>query len=141
MKIRFNLVIISAILLIVIFMATAKGFVPYSKDTLFSKQFKYEGMTNIADSASKFVSTPLLTEKKSVEKDGKEKVEGFQGLQTSPYSDFTPIDRLGQLQSTTKCEQSIFSTSTGFVCLDDETKKLLASRGGNAKTGEAEIGK
>ena len=50
-------------------------------------------------------------------------------------------DRLGQLKSTTKCEQSIFSTSTGFVCLDDETKKLLASRGGNASSGEAEIGK
>lgn len=141
MKIRFNLLIIAAILLIVIFMATAQGYVPYSKATLFSKQFKYEGMTSIADTASKFENTPLVNEKKSVEKDGKEKVEGFQGLQTSPYTDYAPIDRLGQLKSTTKCEQSIFSTSTGFVCLDDETKKLLASRGGNASSGEAEIGK
>ena len=141
MKIRFNLVIISAILLIVIFIVTPQSYVPYYKDTPFSRQFKYEGMTNMGNTASLYESSPLLQDKKKSEEDGKEKVEGFQGLQSAPYGKSEMIDRFGSLKSTTKCENSIFSTSTGFVCLDDETKKLLASRGGNAKTGEAEIGK
>jgi hypothetical protein len=142
MKIRFNLLIISAILLIVILLVTASStFVPYSEDTIFSKQFKYEGMSSIADTASKFeVNSELLKKKKCAEKDGKEKVEGFKGLQSSPLSDFVPIDVLGHLKSSTKCT-SIYSSSTGMVCLDDKTKKLLETRGGNSLSGESEIGK
>ena len=141
MKIRFNLLIISAILLIVILLATSHSYIPYSKDSLFSKQFNYEGMGSIADTASSFqVDSELLHKKKAVKKDDKEKVEGFKGLQTSPISDFVPIDRLGQLTANTKCS-SIYSSSTGMVCLDESTKKLLETRGGNSSSGESEIGK
>jgi hypothetical protein len=105
-------IVLFAILLISLFSSTVV--VPYSKDTLFSNQYPYEGFTD----KKKGVVDP-------------KKVEGFEGLQSSPLGDEKPLDLYSKLSSSNTCEPGPYSNSTGFLCLDQKTKDLLMTRGGN----------
>jgi hypothetical protein len=105
-------IVLFAILLISLFSSTVV--VPYSKDSLFSIESPYEGFAGKKEG----MNPP-------------KKVEGFEGLQSSPLGDEKPLDIYSNLSSSTTCEPGPYSNSTGFLCLDKKTKDLLMTRGGN----------
>jgi hypothetical protein len=90
------------------------------------------GINNIV---SKITGSP--EEKKK--EDEPKKVEGF-GLMPAPYGIETPIDRFSSLKSDKSCTPSPYSTSTGFLCMDKDTERLLRTRGGNITSGDSQIG-
>lgn len=107
---------IALFIILVISLFSSTVVVPYSKDTLFSIQYPYEGFT---DDKKKEMSAAV------------KKVEGFEGLQSSPLGDEKPLDLYSKLSSGTTCEPGPYSNSTGYLCLDKKAKDLLMTRGGN----------
>lgn len=105
------------ILLLSVFSSTVV--IPYKKDTLFSNEYPYEGFSEINDKK---------------EKKGPIKVEGFEGLQSSPLGDGNEIDLFSKLPSNKTCEPGPYSNSTGYLCYDKTSKDLLMTRGGNQTT-------
>jgi hypothetical protein len=144
---------------------------PYSPSTIFSKQFVYEGMETenkekpsdkpsdkpkeksddekLAEELAKLMeeskkSEPKTTESKTTEpkKEEPKKVEGFQGLQPSPYVSETTIDPFGQTPGSLECDSrsSGLHNSRGGLCLTKEQLNLLKTRGGNSTGGDFQIG-
>jgi len=105
-------IVLFMILVISLFSSTVV--VPYSKDSLFSIESPYEGFAGKKEG----MNPP-------------KKVEGFEGLQSSPLGDEKPLDVYSNLSSSTTCEPGPYSNSTGFLCLDKKAKDLLMTRGGN----------
>jgi hypothetical protein len=129
--------------------------VPYSKDTLFGIQYPYEGFDGDSATSSSMVSSsdtspsniisgmpdgsmPIMDNSTS-ENNEKKKVEGFSGLLSSPYGGETNLDVFSQLNSSKTCTPSPYSNSQGYLCLDNNTSKLLQTRGGNATGGNGQI--
>lgn len=110
---------------------------PYHKDNLFPRYFNYEGFAPLSpgdfDSSSTLkantVTTPVV------------KVEGFDGLMSSPYGDNMMLDIYSQAKGSPTCAPSTYSNSTGYLCMDEKQKQLLTSRGGNSTGKGSEIGK
>ena len=75
-------------------------------------------------------------------KDEPKKVEGFQGLQPSPYVNETTIDPFGQTPGSLECDarSSGLHNSKGGLCLTKEQLNLLKTRGGNSTGGDFQIG-
>jgi hypothetical protein len=69
-----------------------------------------------------------------------EKLEGFEGLQSSPLNSSEKLDIFSDLKVSTKCASSGLSKNSGFLCLDDNATKLLSTRGGNATGLPSQIG-
>ena len=70
------------------------------------------------------------------------KVEGFQGLQPSPYVNETTLDVFGQTPGSLECDarSSGLHNSKGGLCLTKEQLILLKTRGGNSTGGDFQIG-
>ena len=129
----YNKLVTLVVVLIVVIFATSIysccSFKPYSVNNIFSNKFsKYENMTNIEGNQPK--------EKKE------EEVEGFQGMsdETSYASvnDNAPIDSFSKLEGSLSSEGCAgLTNSQGPLVCNDEQKKLLSTRGGNA-TGVAD---
>lgn len=152
-----NFKTIALILLVafIVLFATCAGcytVVPYENDTVFTIQYPYEGFKSIAEPKKEGFSamkssidavvskvTGVDKDKEKDEKKGAKKVEGF-GLMPAPYGSEAPIDRFSALKSDKSCAGSQYSTSTGYLCMDKETEKLLRTRGGNISGGDSQIG-
>jgi hypothetical protein len=156
MKLRGIHIILIVILAIATFMiTTSDSVVPYSKDTLFSNMYNYEGMETMPN-----LPEPLTTEQfnaaveslKSIDSSdngsgaaGPEnetrKVEGF-ALQPAPFGDFQALDRFGSTPSGPQCfgKSSGYSKSLGPLCLSKEDARLLSTRGGNISGNDSTIG-
>lgn len=159
-----NTKLVALILIVVLFMlfATCAGcynVLPYEDNTVFTIQYPYEGFkartsnapkSSNSDSPKSESFTTLKSTMDSVfstitgkgEKDDKKepkKVEGF-GLMPAPYGVEAPIDRFSALKSEKTCAGSQYSTSTGYLCMDKETERLLRTRGGNISGGDSQIG-
>lgn len=130
MNTKFQLLLLGFILLVVIIISLSNaGPVPYHENTLFPKEYPYkEGL-----------SSKNKEETGDKKKDGI-KTEGFEGLQSSPYTDEKPIDYFSQLPSGGNCEYSPYSNSKGYLCLDEKAKNLLLTRGGNQTGKQCQIG-
>jgi hypothetical protein len=110
---------------------------PYHKDNVFQRYFKYEGFAPLSpadfDSSSTLkantVTTPVV------------KVEGFEGLMSSPYGENMMVDIYSQAKGSPTCAPSTYSNSTGYLCMDEKQKQLLTTRGGNSTGKDSEIGK
>ena len=145
---------------------------PYSPSTIFSKQFVYEGMETenkenpsdkpkeksddekLAEELAKLMEESKKTETKKDEtkkeepkkeeskKEEPKKVEGFQGLQPSPYVNEKTIDPFGQTPGSLDCDSksSGLHNSKGGLCLTKEQLNLLKTRGGNSTGGDFQIG-
>jgi hypothetical protein len=157
MRIRpFHIAIIFILVVIVfVFSSTGSTFLPYSRDTLFSREYPYEGMCSAP--ANAFPSA----EPKKAEEPGMmdyvkswipgfapaattteaKKVEGF-ALQPAPFADNQLIDRYSQTPASAECvgQSSGYSKSTGGLCMSEEDKRLLSTRGGNATGSDSAIG-
>jgi hypothetical protein len=70
------------------------------------------------------------------------KVFGFDGLFCQPSVADNKIDIFGGAKGSLECTGygSELSNSNGSICLDDNMKKMLMSRGGNASGGDWKIG-
>jgi hypothetical protein len=68
------------------------------------------------------------------------KVEGFEGLQSSPFTKEIPIDTISHAVGNNQCQSVGYYNSKGNLCLDDAQILLLRTRGGNASGGESQIG-
>jgi hypothetical protein len=177
MKFRPVYIAIIVVLFIIIMLVSSAGatFVPYSKDTLFSREFPYEGMVsgpanavhsgavpvmqgnanagpamqgNVAvpsESAKPisimgtvsgwFGGNPSCTTGKCT------KVEGF-ALQPAPFAESPTIDRYGKTPSGPECvgQGSGYSKSLGPLCMSEEDKRMLSTRGGNSTGVDSAIG-
>lgn len=138
MKLNTQLLILGAVLFFVILIAlyAGTGPIPYSKDSLFSKEYPYEGMENINEPTPEM---KVILDKIGV-KTGEKKVEGFSGLLSSPYGEDKSLDMFSQLSSGKSCAPSPYSNSQGYLCLDGNASRLLQTRGGNATGGDSKIG-
>jgi hypothetical protein len=127
------------------------GIVPYSHTMgdYFSQEYPYEGFGTMEteysgvqknealDSYSSFFINPSSNGPK-----GCKKVEGFKGLFCEPYVAGDKIDILGDAQGKLTCngEGSGLSNSKGSLCFNENQKKLLTTRGGNATGVPSQIG-
>ena len=132
------------ILLIVILLTTmcvsCMSYKPYRADTIFSKEYAFEGFTttkpdtsyseaangkNIDSSYSSYLIADTDKECK--------KVYGFNGVYCDPAGPSKTLDAFGGVKGDLDCvgASSGLSNSTGALCLDESHKQLLSTRGGN----------
>ena len=129
MKYQIQLLFLGIVLFVlIIFSLSNLGPVPYNKNTLFPKYYKYEGLSN-QDGEEEDATVEDGVEKKK--KEDSFKTEGFEGLQSSPYGEEKPIDIFSGLPSGNSCAPSPYSNSKGYLCLDENAKNQLLTRGGN----------
>ena len=125
----YNKLVTLVVVLVVVIFATSIysccSFKPYSVNNIFSNKFsKYENMANKEE------------EKKE------EEIEGFQVMSDETsyanVNDNTPIDSFSKLEGSLSSEGCAgLTNSQGPLVCNDEQKKLLSTRGGNA-TGVAD---
>ena len=171
MRVRPVYIAIIVILAVIVIMTSSAGSVvlPYSQDTLFSKQFHYEGMEPLAgsdfsvDAPKPDAKKPVADAKKPVVADAKKpvadnkkpvvqswsewllgkpapkkedakKVEGFESLMPAPYAESKVLDRFSHVSAGPQCvgQSSGLVNSLGGLCLSEEDRKMLTTRGGNA---------
>lgn len=120
---------------------------PYYMDTIFQKHSGFEGFannTNTLDYSSKANNgamdtyKPFLIENQSAEC---KKVYGFSGLFCEPNNVNNPLDKFSGVKGKLDCKDSSgLSNSQGGLCLTDEHKRMLSTRGGNMGPGSPDIG-
>ena len=108
---------------------------PYHPDNLFKRDFVYEPFTQLTPAV--FVNNPPPT---PPSKDSKKKVEGFEGLMSSPYGEEKPLDIYSTAKGDLTCQSVGMYNSKGPLCLDENQKKMLQTRGANATGRPFEIG-
>jgi hypothetical protein len=141
-----TLFILALILLVLISFTTigSSTYVPYMKDMLFAKMYPYEGFKSVPAAYSSYPKNdmndseaPLIDSTPSTSSSSPQcqKVRGFNGLfcpakmEEDPSN---PMDIYSKASGDWKCESYGLMNSRGFLCLDDNMKKLLTTRGGNA---------
>ena len=170
MKIGFEYIFV-IIAFVAIIMLSSYGscvVMPYKKDDLFSKQFKYEGMETQTNSNNRMTgnTVPVASSISSMIQQNKEKMlsgslinqtngngntvtsnEPFEGMfSLSPYElngQNLVLDRMSNLQGGANCDSSRaagYSNSKGPLCIDDNTLQLLRTRGGNQCGAPSQIG-
>ena len=135
MKMSSSYLVIGIVFLIVIIMSlgcSCTKVSPYYKDNLFTNEYPYEGFAPL--SPAKFGQAGNLVSLPSV------KTEGFEGLQSAPFTKEIPIDIFSQAQGNISCPPVGYSNSRGPLCLDQNQKNLLLTRGGNSSGKDSEIG-
>lgn len=118
-----NMLFITVMFIVIFYVLTSSTIrvVPYSNTSNYSTY--REGMT--------LSPLPLVPEKSNEQFYS---VPNFQGVYSAPGVSVM-IDKIGSLNAGKfeECKnESNLSTSNGFLCLTNEAKELLSSRGGNA---------
>jgi hypothetical protein len=135
MTLREQMLFLGFILFVVIVLSLSMpSVVPYRKDTLFSKEFRYEGFSD-AES-----NVPVKQQQQNESFEVKFKTEGFEGLQSSPLNSSEKLDIFSDFQGSSTCASYGLGNSKGYLCLDDKATKLLLTRGGNASGNPSQIG-
>ena len=149
MKYNKSLLLFAVIIFIVIAISVlvgSKSVMPYSRDTLFSIQYPYEGFQGIKpleyttnnEHKSMDSYTSFLINNQSVEC---KKVCGFDGLYCKPYVAGNKLDVFSDAEGKKDCQGVGLTNSLGNLCLNDVQKNLLTTRGGNSTGKDSEIGK
>lgn len=117
---------------------------PYSEDTIFARQFPYEGFSNYSNTNDK-PNTDGGINDYLMQSSGAEctKVYGFDGLFCKPYVADSSIDKFSEIKGDASClgKSSGLSNSMGGLCLDANMQNMLKTRGGNQTGAAMEIGK
>jgi hypothetical protein len=149
---KFNTTILLAIVVfVIIILSTACGcskFVPYNSAGAFSKEYAYEGFDTVhnpTEYSTKTVHGALDTYNSfliSRDADACKKIYGFDGLYCKPYEADKRIDPFADTKGSADCigSSSGLSNSQGGLCLNDQQKQLLLTRGGNAAAPDSQIG-
>jgi hypothetical protein len=121
---------------------------PYSEDTIFARQFPYEGFSNYGSANDKPNTDSMINDyliQGTTAGAGAEctKVYGFDGLFCKPYVADSTIDKFSEIKGDASClgKSSGLSNSMGGLCLDDNMQNMLRTRGGNQTGAAMEIGK
>jgi hypothetical protein len=118
---------------------------PYSPDTIFSKEFPYEGFsnynysnTNGSPNTESSINDFLINKNTA----RCSKVDGFNGLFCKPYVADNTIDKFSELKGNPSCfgNSSGLSNSLGSLCLDKDLSNALKTRGGNQTGADMQIG-
>lgn len=144
MKISLFSVLFTILIILLFFtvFASCTHVVPYSREGIFTNMYPYEeGFTN-----TEYTTYP---NNKSIDsytnydivKSNDNKYVGFNGLLSSPDATATnPVDIYSQAPGEPSCKSFGYSNSRGFLCMNDEQVRLLTTRGGNASSGDMQIG-
>jgi hypothetical protein len=147
--------LVNIILAVVIFTVIASTLListtivqPYSEDTIFARQFPYEGFSNYSNTNDKPNTDSAINDylmQGTPAGAGAEcsKVYGFDGLFCKPYVADSTIDKFSEIKGDASClgKSSGLSNSMGGLCLDDNMQNMLKTRGGNQTGAAMEIGK
>lgn len=144
-------VVIAFVAFIIIILSTVCGcsrYVPYSADTIFSKEYPYEGFTSThhATEYSTANGNAAVDSYKSfligADADSCKKIYGFDGLYCKPFVADSKIDLFSDTKGSTSCvgSSSGLTNSQGGLCLSDAQKQLLVTRGGNQSGAQSQIG-
>jgi len=68
------------------------------------------------------------------------KVDGFSGVFCTPTSKPENIDIYSQAKGDIKCDGLGYFNSRGSLCMDENMKRMLSTRGANAVGGNGQIG-
>ena len=146
----FILIILAIILLMSFTVVGSATFVPYSKSTLFSNMYPYEGFSSFKDVPTEYSTFPEYKNQdfqrnKDIDSTTDQrlvplvpdspcrKVVGFNGLFCSASNEpANPLDTFSKASGSMTCPSYGYMNSRGFLCLDAEQKRLLSTRGGNA---------
>jgi hypothetical protein len=116
---------------------------PYSEDTIFAKQFPYEGFSNYSN-VNESPNTDSGINKFLMESSKADctKVYGFNGLFCKPFVADNHIDRFSEVKGDPTCygQSSGLSNSMGSLCLSKELNDQLRTRGGNQTGADMSIG-
>ena len=154
MKITNDMVFIGIILFIFIFLSlgmSCASVSPYHKDNLFPRNFVFEPLSNYepmmtyseyqnGEQPSPVHDQENQEQSQMLEQQPGKKVEGFQGLQSSPISDEKPIDTFSKNSGSLTCPSYGYYNSKGQLCLDEAQVQLLKTRGANATGRSDQIG-
>ena len=155
MNLRTQFFILGCILFLIIFTSLMAGSdpVPYSENTLFKKEFPYEGFDGEEKGKEKEMTEmekmQQIQQFQQLEQAPQTtimppesfKTEGFESLTPSPNNvDDSTNDIFSQASSGKGCAASPYSNSQGYLCLDSNAVNMLSTRGGNATGKSSQIG-
>jgi hypothetical protein len=105
---------------------------PIYMDTVFKKHAEFENFEN--NSMNEYAKHLIVSQDS-----GCKKVHGMNGLFCSPLStDVDNLDKFADAEGKLSCtDNSGLSNSRGGLCLSEEHKLLLSTRGGNSTNGTA----
>ena len=114
MKLEYSIVIIILIVLMFLLLTSSSiNFVPYYRDSRYLNTHPYEGFSSMNSDSTKNMS---------------------KSLKTGEYADGNILDIFSQDEGSASCigDSNGLHNSKGGLCLTNDQKKLLQSRGGNA---------
>lgn len=141
-------IIVLAQLLLIVFLAlwaSTTGIAPINNNVIEPEGF-HEMRSSLEYTG---VSAPTMAKDdlhalRSINPDSSEckKVGGFSGagLFCSPSAEPKTLDIFSQAKADINCDGLGYSTSKGPLCLTDEMKRMLSTRGANATGGNGQIG-
>jgi len=144
-------IMIAVIVFFVIIFTTTCGctrFVPYNSAGAFTKEFPYEGFANVHSPTEYSTATTNATTDTyksfliNPDTDSCKKIYGFDGLYCKPYDADKKLDPFSDTKGSASCvgSSSGLTNSMGGLCLSDEQKRLLVTRGGNQTGVQSQIG-
>ena len=117
-------------------------YVPYSKDIMSTNKYNREAFHNLKNEPLGYASASnhqYMDDLKNQELQSSpnscscRKISGFNGLFCDSNKDpNNPVDIYSTAQGSSECKSYGYHNSRGFLCLDDNQKRLLTTRGGNA---------
>jgi len=143
MKSRIMLPIILGLLVILIISTTmpCSAYTPYIDDSISKNASPVEAFNDRLSYTNNDKTTDF-DDRHSIEgiTKGCKKVYGFDGLFCNPENVDKSLDIYATAQGKLDCNGSGLTNSKGSLCLDNNQKKMLQTRGGNNKVSDAEIG-
>ena len=134
-------------LVIVTSLFCGSNYIPYRPTNLFSNQYPYEGYANMGTDYSSSSTNGAMDSYTSFLIDGSKagnckKVYGFDGLFCEPGVAGNKIDSFSDTPGSLSCfgKSSGLTNSKGSLCLTDEQKMMLSTRGGNQTGAPSTIG-
>jgi hypothetical protein len=140
------LILVGALVLIILYSLSSTSIIPYSRTKL--NMYTYEGYENneatptptpenlpsSAPTVPPNPTTSVPTATSNADSNKPKKTEGFEGLQGSALAaQSSSIDYFSTLPAGNQCELGPYSNSKGYICLDENAKRMLSTRGGNAQ--------
>ena len=135
-------------IIIFIFSFAAVGsckYSPYSKDIMATNRYNRESFGNFKNTPLGYTSTSTSQDMDDLQNkelsasnmganvNGCRKIMGFNGLFCdSNREPSNPVDIYSTAKGSLDCQSFGYMNSRGYLCMDENQKKLLTSRGGNA---------
>lgn len=134
----FNVVISVVVVSIIIIsmLCSCSTVMPYSPETLFTKEYPYEGFQGLEYQTADPKQSDLVVNKYLINGQNSAhcmKVQGMDGLFCNPNAKDANIDKFSDAKGDANCfgKSSGLSNSKGSLCLGSELTNMLQTRGGN----------